>query len=258
MASISPVVDPIRETYYRPLELAEAWGNVFFYIAAALSLIAPMIDRATHPICYGAVQLPFILAVVALCALGIATRLYFAPRARAKRYLDFLSSAYDIQLTDSRTAGYYNNQANEPLKRVAWQVLENSFHSKDTALRMAVIERFKVSIYVVLWLVVVLIRGTDLGIAVLAAQIVFSEQILSRWLRLEWLRTQFEEIFEELYRQIQSRPDQHRFEVIALEFLGRYEMAKANSGITLSAKIFSKRRDLLATKWENIKTDLSL
>ncbi|MDI3561766.1 hypothetical protein [Bradyrhizobium sp. Arg816] len=38
-----------------------------------------------------------------------------------------------------------------------------------------------------------------------AAQIVFSEQIVSRWLGLEWLRRECERTYDDVYRQFQSK-----------------------------------------------------
>ena len=45
---------------------------------------------------------------------------------------------------------------------------------------MAVFERMKIVAYVVIWIIAVLNRSTDLSTVGVAAQIIFSEQILSR------------------------------------------------------------------------------
>jgi hypothetical protein len=67
------------------------------------------------------------------------------------------------------------------------------------------------------------------------AQIVFSEQVASRWLRLEWLRRECERTFDDVYRQFQTKG---QMEAFSIEALGRYEIAKATAAISLSSRIF--------------------
>ena len=73
----------------------------------------------------------------------------------------------------------------DPIKRIATQVLENSFFSKEIALQMARRERAKVALYALIWLMLLLNRRTDLGWVVAASQAIFSEQIMSKLFRLE-------------------------------------------------------------------------
>lgn len=135
------------------------------------------------------------------------------------------------------------------------QLLENSFYSKDTSLHMARFERVKIFVYVVVWLVCVLNRSADLAALAIAAQILFSEQILSRWLRLEWSRMQYERIYDEAFHLLRTETD---LEVVGFDLLGRYEVAKATSGITLSQKIFERRQSFTDTEWKATRQLLNL
>lgn len=179
--------DPIRARYYDAVELADKASDWLFYVGAALSIGTMLVKREAHPTAYDWLLIFFAIAVVALFAIGLASRLYLTPRAEDKRRQDFFSSACGVSLTHDKTDGYYNNDFTEPIKRMAAQVLENSHFSKAIALRMAKVERAKVIAYALIWLVCLLNRQTDLGIVVAASQAVFSEQVISRWLRLEWL-----------------------------------------------------------------------
>lgn len=250
--------DPIRERYYRPLEIAERWSDVFFYVSAGLSLLALLVDRTKLPTAYDIIHSLFVLSVAAVFILGWAIRFYFTPRAQAKRYQDFLSHAYGVSLTDGQTSGYYNPGVEEPGKRLAAQLLENTLYSTDTIQQMARIERIKVVIYAVVLAWVLLNRSTDLSIIAVIAQIIFSEQILSKWLRIEWARKEFEGVYEALYRLIQSKPEPMPFSAMSQELLGRYETAKANACVTLSHTIFSKRRPRNMAEWQRIRMTLGL
>ena len=123
---------------------------------------------------------------------------------------------------------------------------------------MAKVERAKVIAYALIWLICLLNRQTDLGLVVAASQAVFSEQVISRWLRLEWLRMRFEKTYEDVYRLFQSKPVASKFNAMTLESLGMYETAKANGAITLSSRVFSEMNDELSIEWDRIKAELQI
>mgnify|MGYP000886457420 CR=1 FL=1 len=250
--------DPIRTRYYDAVELADKVSDWLFYATAALSIASLLVVRQEHPRAYEWILIFFVVAVATLFAIGMFSRLYLTPRAEDKRRQDFFTSACGVNLTHDKTDGYYNNDFSEPIKRMAAQVLENSHFSKAIALRMVRIERTKVLIYGATWLVCVLNRQTDLGIVVAASQAVFSEQIVSKWLRLEWLRDRFEKTYDDVYRLFQSKPTAPKFNAMTLESLGMYETAKANGAVTLSSGVFQRLNPELSAEWEHIKTGLGI
>jgi len=184
--------------------------------------------------------------------------LYLTPRAEDKRRQDFFSSACNVNLIHQQTDGYYNNDFKDPIKRMAAQVLENSLFSKEIALRMARRERIKVVVYALIWLVLLLNRRTDLGWIVAASQAIYSEQILSKLFRLEWLRIRFEKTFDDVFRLFQTKPSVAQFNAHALNALSMYETAKANAGITLSSTIFDDLNPTLSTEWDKVKACLKI
>jgi hypothetical protein len=250
--------DPIRARYYEAVELADKVSDGLFCMGAILSIVSLLVEKQAHPNAYDVVMTAFAIAVIALFALGLVSRLYLPPRAEDKRRQDFFSSACGVGLTHEKTEGYYNNDFVEPIKRMAAQVLENSHFSKAIALRMARFERAKVAVYALVWLLCLLNRRTDLGLVVAASQAVFSEQVVSRWLRLEWLRIRFEKTFDDCYRLFQSKPAASAFNAMTLESLGMYETAKANAAVTLSSRLFRRLNAELSAEWERIKAELKI
>lgn len=255
MADTSKKIDPIRDRYYQPLETSERVLSALFYATALLSLAAPLIDRANYPSVYDWIQIPFVVCVVALFIVSLTIRLYFSPRAQNKRYQDFLGHVFGVQLSHEQTSGYYTSTVAGVPKRVAAQLLENCFYSMDTIGQMAVAERAKVGVYLTLWVVVILNRTTDLEVAAIVAQAVFSEQILSRWLRVEWLRRSCEDIYEELVRLLKAGA---QLDVVAWELLGSYEMRKAVACITFPSSIFEKRQPTTDAEWQKVRASLGL
>lgn len=250
--------DPIRTRYYDAVELADKVSDWLFYANAGLSVASLLVEKQAHPVAYDWILILFATAVVALFTIGLVSRLYLTPRAEDKRRQDFFTSACGVGLTHEKTDGYYNNDFAEHIKRMAAQVLENSHFSKAIALRMARTERIKAIAYAGIWLICVLNRQTDLGIVVAASQAVFSELVLSKCLRLEWLRIRFEKTYDDVYRLFRSKSAAPEFNAMTLESLGTYETAKANAGITLSSKVFNRQNAELSVEWDRIKAELEI
>lgn len=250
--------DPIRENYFDVVELADKVLGGLFYLCALLSFATLFVDQSTHPDAYDLVLIAFVVSVFFLFVTGLVSRFYLMPRAEDKRHQDFFSNVFGVSLIHQKTDGYYNNDLTDPLKRVAAQVLENSHFSKAIALRMATRERVKIGVYVALWLVCLTYRRTDLGVVVAASQAVFSEQILAKWIRLEWLRMRFEKTFDDVYRILNSLPPVSEFNAMTLDAFSMYETAKANAAVTLSSKIFEEMNPALSAEWDTIKSALKI
>ena len=250
--------DPIRKSHYDAVSTADTVSDWLFYIAVVLSLVFPFVEKATHPVAFDWMQYSFALAVVLLFGIGLASRLYWVPRAEDMRRQDFFSNAMGVNLTHQRTDGYYNNDLRDPSRRMAAQVLENSHFSKSIILRMLRVERTKTFVYLASWLLCVIYRGADLGWIVAATQAVFGEQILSKWWRMEWLRMRCEDIFGKVFSLFQAGADPLHFSARAMDAVTAYESAKANAGVVLSSKVFNELNDELSTEWDSIKATLHI
>jgi len=253
-----PRLDPIRDDYYRQVELVDKSSDWLFYVGASFSLLSLCIDQVTFPRLSNVVLTLFCLDVVALLCLSMTSRLYLTPRAENKRRQDFFSSAFSVNLTHVRTEGYYNNDQVLPFRRLAAQTLENSLFSKAIALRMARRERIKIAIYGIIWLLVAINRQASIGVILTISQVIFSEQIFAKFFRLEWLRSRFEYIYEASYRLFQTTSRSANFNACALELLTMYETTKATASITLDSRDFSSINKKISAEWESIKTILDI
>jgi len=253
-----PRKDPIRTTYFRPLEIIEAVSGWFFYLGAVASLAPLLIDKTTYPKLYSGALGVFVLTVIVIFVTGNATRLYFSPRAEDARRKDFLSNTFGFDLIHQRTTGYYNNQESNIYKRMCLSVLENLFFTKAILREMAPIARAKAFIYLGAWLIVVIWREMPLDWIATAAQVLFGEEILTRWLRLEWSRSRAERIYDATHRLLQSNSDPNRLPAYAVEAFGDYEAGKALGGILLSQKIFDHLNPTLTLEWERVKLGLPI
>ena len=248
--------DPIRQEYYRPVERAEAASTCLFILGAVLSVLVLFVDKGTPA--YSVSMAVFSVDAIALFALGLAIRLYWSPRATNARTKDFLGHAWQLPLSHKATEGYYNNEHHDPIQRMAAQILENSLFSKRIALKMAILERARVIGYFVLWFLCFFNRATELDVIVAGTQVLFSEQVISKYLRLEWLRSQCESVYDSSYTLLQHPPKKSAFMVMALANFSQYENAKACAAITLSEKVFHQLNPSLSEEWAAIKATVKL
>jgi hypothetical protein len=252
--------DPIGPEFYIPLGAAEKVSDAAFYLAAALSIVVLLIDKTSQPKVYGAVQATFAVAVVGIFVSSIVIRTYFASRAHSSRFADFVSNAFSVPLVPSPSEGYYNTPEGDPFLRMSASVLENTLFTKSILGRMLRFERARICVYILAWLWAAVYRATDLELLAVAAQVLFSEQLLSRWVRMEWLRSRVERLYEDLYALIQSTsdPSSKEFRARVIETLIRYETSKAQAGLSLSSRVFNKLNPELSRKWRSLCDQLGI
>src|SRR5438445_10604705 len=91
-------VDPLRYIYYKPLEIADKCLNGVFYVGVLLSFAVVFSSNLAIVNKYlaVAVQILFVLTVIAIFVINLTISTYFMPRAEDKRRQDFLSHAYGI------------------------------------------------------------------------------------------------------------------------------------------------------------------
>lgn len=256
MSTAPPKLDLIRTRHFSFVEVFDRASSWLFYAGVILSLLAVFVDKTANPVLYSFTWIAFASVAFAMFFVGHLNRLYLTPRAEDRRRKDFFSNACGVNLTHETTVGYYNNNFANPIKKIAAQLLENSLFSKEIIRRMAVLERGKMAFYFVLWFAVLLYRDTDLSFIVGVAQTLLSEQILSRYFRLEALRMRVEETFSNMYTLFQSPTNASNFFARTLDSLVMYEAAKAAAGITMCSKIFDRINADTSEEWNDIKTRL--
>lgn len=253
--------DPTGAQYYKPLATADKASDWLFYLAALLSIVILAIDRKTHQALYDAVQTAFILATIGVFLSGVVIRVYFWPRAENSRRKDLFTDAFDVPLTAQPSEGYYNSRQQPGLRRMLASFMESSFFTQKITGTMLAWQRAKIIIYFGLWIVAVMNRTADIGTLALIVQALFSEQIFSKHIRLEWLHRRAEGIYgkaHSLFLQHSSTRNTKHFTACALEIMAEYETAKASASIVLSSRIFNRDNAAITAQWDAVRSKLSL
>jgi hypothetical protein len=243
--------DPIGQVYYVPLGKAELTANVAFYATAVLS-IAVLIVPPQWPLVREATEIAFPAFSLSLFAIAMAVRLHWGPRAHERRLADLLSNSLKISMVDDPSVGYYNNKETDPTRRLNAAILENAFFGKNIVMAMLRTERLLAGGYAIVWVLALLYRSTDLAVVAVAAQVLLSEQVLSRWLRIEFLHGRLERAYQTAYGLATITMPADQLQAHTIENVILYEVWKAEAGISLSTKVFKRLNLQLSAEWKRI------
>jgi hypothetical protein len=251
-------IDPLGRLYYRSLEKSESLLNTFFYAAAALSLLALLINKIRFPDLYNIIQSAFCLLLFFVFFFSLSIKLYWSSRAHENRSSDLLSNVFKVTLISEISSGYHNIAPDDIFERLCSAVMENAYFSKNVADRMLFKERIKVALYFLSFFASILNRSSDLAVVAAVAQVVLSEQIISHWIRLEWLRSKFETIYNScrMLAQMKSSTTSDFYKAQSVRLLVSYETSKATAGVSLSSKTFHSINDRLTASWTEISNEL--
>lgn len=251
-------LDPIRTNYFDIIEKVDKGANVLFLVGAALSIASTLVPETQHPKTFAWIQIAFLASVLGLFAIDLTVKLRLSPRAADARAQDFLSHAYDQNLSSPRTRGYYNNNVQLGMQKVAAQTFENTLFTKEICRRMFNMQIPLVVVYVLIFAVGMANRETPITLWCAGAQVLFGEQIFVRFVRLWWLQRRAEQIHDELRRLYLSASTGIPFDTIAMDAYTRYEMSKSTAGITLSSKIYKELNPSLTIEWDQLRATYAI
>ena len=115
-------------------------------------------------------------------------------------------------------------------------------------------------IYFTFFVVIVLNRDIDLAWIAIAAQLLFSGQILLMIIRIAFLKMEAERIYDLLYENSVSDKNKNakEFEASVMNLWCMYETTKARANLILSSSVFKELNPSLSKKWDEIQRKLKL
>lgn len=202
----------------------------------------------------------FIITTVLFFIADNYLSIYLIPSVEGKRRVHLLSKSLDVPLDYETTQKYYNNHIEPSILKLGAHIFENSLFAKEVTARMCTIERRKILLYAVIWITSLTIRTVNLEFIAIISQTLFASTLLTKWLKLEYLRIKNEQLYNCLYDLFLLRRDNEDARVSAkfLDYFVSYEAAKAYSGIKQSSKIFFQINDEYTEEWERIKQKLDI
>ena|SRR5690554_3075975 len=246
------------DKYYKQLNNFDVISTVLFWLNALVSILVFFING--YQTMREVLTCVFIVTTVLFFIVDNYLSIFLIPSVEGKRRVHLLSKSLDVPLDYEITQGYYNNKIQPSIRKLGAHIFESSLSAKEVTRRMCSIERTKILVYIVIWIITLAVRTVDLEFIAIISQTLFSSTLLTRWFKLEYLRIKNEQIFNCLYDLflLQRNDIDKRLSAKFLDCFVSYEVAKVNSGIKQSSKIFFEIKDTCTEEWERIKETLEI
>jgi hypothetical protein len=246
----------IAQNHYKVASKAEGFGSLIFYLVLFISTClllfsGPTTESCLHP-CLVA------LAILAV-ACTVITTIYQTEGNRILR-TGQLSDAFGAGLGEKVRDDYYNNLLPKTARRLAATTLENTFFTKEILLKMLTKERIKNGLYFILLVVLLVCRWTSTNWLLMFAQMLFSADLILKWIRLERFRIRASRVYAQLEQFFLQRGDADKPNdmAILLAAFTDYECAKDEAVIPLDQKIFEELNLILSKQWEETQQRLNM
>jgi len=180
---------------------------------------------------------------------------YEAEKVRRKAAIE---NALNIDLTEYKTDGYYNNDIAHSLIKYEVNAFESVFFSNNIASEMLWVEGIKALVAFFVFIFSCLYRY-EYTLVLVILQALFSSYFIISFISLIAYRIRIKEIYNTFYQElISSEISSEKQIVVLLSNTIEYEAVKAHYKIRLSSKIFNKMNDDLSEKWEAIQKKIKI
>ncbi|MDO3653542.1 hypothetical protein [Bacillus subtilis] len=205
----------------------------------------------------------FILSTLCYFIIDNYLSIFKIPQVEEKRRVHLLTNSFNVPLDNERTNKYYNNDLEPSLLKLGANIFENSLFAKRVTHEMAIRERIKVGIFIVIFVVAILLRTTEMELISILAQTLFASTLIPAYLRLEVLHYKNRAMFDCLYdiflfQKQRTTENDEKLSAKLLDCFVKYESAKAYSGVKQDSKIFHKINPEVSQEWEEIKRNLNI
>lgn len=246
------------DKYYKQLNIVDLVCTILFWLNALVSILVFFLNE--YPAVRDCLTYFFIVTTVMFFIADNFISIYLIPTIEGKRRVHLISKSLDVPLDNEITNKYYNNDLEPSILKLGAHIFENSLFAKEVTSGMCIKERGKILIYVLIWFSALLLRTIDLEFISIISQTLFASTLLTKWLKLECLRSKNEQIYQCLYDLFLLHKEGNVSKLSAkfLDCFVSYEAAKAYSGIKQSSKIFFEINDTYTEEWERIKENLDI
>ncbi|WP_187393403.1 hypothetical protein [Bacillus sp. E214] len=249
------------DRHYKIIEKLNMTNSILFWVNAALSIAVFFVDE------YETAKniLLFIFTITTLVYFVIDNYLSILkiPKVEDKRRVHLLTNSFNVPLDNERTNKYYNNDLEPSLLKLGANIFENSLFAERITHEMAKRERIKVGIFIVVFVIAIMLRTTEMELISILAQTLFASTLIPAYLRLEVLHYKNKVIFHSLYdifllHNQRTNDGNERLSAKLLDCFVKYESAKAYSGVKQNSKIFHEINPQVTQEWEDIKRQLNI
>lgn len=241
--------DDIKGLFYWP-ERIEKYSLCVFWLNVVLASASYYFGSHPYKSITDNCQIALLLVYVLLTTLNNKWFLYNAEAARRRNAIE---NAFQSNMSDKKTDGYYNNQIRHPLQKYAVNLFESCFFSKSIADKMthnAIIRLVGTTFFCAL----AYLSIHDSGWLMIITQTVFSTVVFSDLISVFFYHDKLEKIYNSMYEHMITirKPFKER-KALILNDIVEYEAVKAHYNVLLDTKIYKKNNEKFSQTWSIIR-----
>ncbi|MGG5787933.1 hypothetical protein ACQ3VH_12775 [Bacillus pretiosus] len=250
------------DRHYKSIDQLNNLISYLFWINALLSILVFFADDILDV--KNVLLFIFTLTTLTYFIADNYLTIFKIPNVEDKRRVHLLTNSFDVPLDNERTHKYYNNELEPSLLKLGANIFENTLFAERVTHEMVKKERVKILAFVVVFIVALLFRTTEIELISILAQTLFAGTLIPAYIRLEVLHSKNKAIYECLYdifllhQQDSSNGSEKRLSAKLLDCFVKYESAKAYSGVKQDSAIFHKINPEVTQEWEDIKQRLDI
>ncbi|WP_242311712.1 hypothetical protein [Bacillus cereus group sp. BfR-BA-01331] len=250
------------DRHYKSIDQLNNLISYLFWINALLSILVFFADDILDV--KNVLLFIFTLTTLAYFIADNYLTIFKIPNVEDKRRVHLLTNSFDVPLDNERTHKYYNNGLEPSLLKLGANIFENTLFAERVTHEMVKKERVKILAFVVVFIVALLFRTTEIELISILAQTLFAGTLIPAYIRLEVLHSKNKAIYKCLYdifllhQQDSSNGSEKRLSAKLLDCFVKYESAKAYSGVKQDSAIFRKINPEVTQEWEEIKQRLDI
>lgn len=179
--------------------------------------------------------------------------------AEKSRRLDCIANGFEVNISERKTEGYFNNALPPSVLRYAANNFESAFFTKHTAKAMRPMAVGKIIIAAMVF-VSSLRLFADGNLVLLIVQTCFSSVVLTDQLLILLFGARVERVYEQFYTAFISGGQivSSQKEALLLSYAVEYETLKAFFKVRLSTKIYNRDQVELSEKWGEIARNIKI
>ncbi len=247
------------DRHYKIIDKLNKTTSTLFWVNAALSISVFFVDE--YLAAKNILLFVFTITTLGYFVIDNYLSIFKIPKVEDRRRVHLLTNSFNVPLDNERTNMYYNNNIEPSLLKLGANIFENSLFAERVTHEMAKRERIKVGIFVVVFVIALMLRTTEIELISILAQTLFASTLIPAYIRLEVLHFKNKVIFDSLHdifllQNQRTNDDNERLSAKLLDCFVKYESAKAYSGVKQDSKIFHKINPQVTQEWEEIKRNL--
>ena len=166
-----------------------------------------------------------------------------------------ISNSFNINITTTKSEGYYTNRVEPSIKRLGVNNFESVLYTSKITEKMILKKVMKTLFIVVMWIIAIT-QIENIEIIVLLTQIIFSADILLDLIKILYYHINVKILYNNFYKIFVTDGYQEKDIPIIVEYVMEYECIKSYSHIVLPNSIFIKEKEELEKLWNQISKNI--